>query len=326
MLALAQEAGHPALLLGAHLAMAQAMFWVGQFQHAQQHYSAALAHYDFERHRPRGFRAGQDPGIVARLYLALVLCFLGYPDQALAQCDQALEFARSLEHPFSLAFALTTSYWIHQVQRDPTTSRQLAPEALALSEEHGFALWRGNSIASLGVALIELGALEEGIERLTEGIAQLHAIGMELNDPYYLSLLARAHHLAGRCEPGMAVLARAIEISNQTDERYYRAELPRLRGELLLSISPANAAQAESEFRLALEIAREQRAKLLALRAPMSLYRLRRDTGGNLAARQSLLSVYDSFTEGFTPRDLVEARALLELDEPLPDASPARGN
>ena len=65
-------------------------------------------------------------------------------------------------------------------------------------------------------------------------------------------------------------------------------------------------------FSEALSIARAQEAKLLELRASMSLARLWRDQGKVRQARELLAQVYGWFTEGFDTRDLKEAKALLE--------------
>ena len=62
----------------------------------------------------------------------------------------------------------------------------------------------------------------------------------------------------------------------------------------------------------ALSIARAQQAKLLELRAAMSLARLWRAQGKVQQARELLAPVYGWFTEGFDTRDLKEAKALLD--------------
>ena len=61
-----------------------------------------------------------------------------------------------------------------------------------------------------------------------------------------------------------------------------------------------------------LTTARVQEARLLELRASMSLARLWRDQGKPQQARELLAPVYGWFTEGFDTRDLKEAKALLE--------------
>ena len=105
---------------------------------------------------------------------------------------------------------------------------------------------------------------------------------------------------------------RGLETANATDERFFEAELHRLKGEWLLSHRPALHIEVEGCYQRALAIARHQAAKLWELRASMSLARLWRDQGKRAEARELLAPVYDWFTEGFDTLDLKEAKALLD--------------
>ena len=119
-------------------------------------------------------------------------------------------------------------------------------------------------------------------------------------------------------EEGLTVLAEALAAVNKSGERFYEAELYRLKGELTLKQSrvrdPESEVQKEAQayFLKAIEIARQQQAKSLELRAVMSLSRLWQQQGKKDEARQLLAEIYNWFTEGFETRDLQEAKALLE--------------
>ena len=99
---------------------------------------------------------------------------------------------------------------------------------------------------------------------------------------------------------------------NKTGERYFEAELHRLKGELLLQQDAGSGDEAETCFRQALDVARCQQAKSLELRAAMSLSRLWQHQGKRDEARQLLAEIYGWFPEGFDTTDLQEAQALLE--------------
>jgi len=104
---------------------------------------------------------------------------------------------------------------------------------------------------------------------------------------------------------------------DKTGERYYEAELYRLKGQLTLQSKvpgPKSKVEKEAEecFLKAIEIARQQQAKSLELRAVMSLSRLWQQQGKKKQARQMLAEIYGWFTEGFDTKDLQEAKALLE--------------
>ena len=104
----------------------------------------------------------------------------------------------------------------------------------------------------------------------------------------------------------------ALALSHAIDERFYLAELLRLRGEIALRGAGPDRGTAEAAFREAIEIARGQAAKSLELRAATSLARLWRDRGKRSEARDLLAPMYAWFSEGFDTLDLIEAKALLE--------------
>jgi len=98
----------------------------------------------------------------------------------------------------------------------------------------------------------------------------------------------------------------------KTGERFYEAELHRIKGELLLEHAVPDQVKAEGCFQESLALARTQSAKSLELRAAMSLSRLWQRQGKKTEARQLLAEIYGWFTEGFDTADLKAAKALLE--------------
>jgi predicted ATPase len=129
----------------------------------------------------------------------------------------------------------------------------------------------------------------------------------------------------GQGEDGLAVLAEALTTLEQTGERFWEADLYRLKGELLLKdeggrpvlsevegMKDEAEAEAEKCFWQAIEVARRQEARSLELRAVMSLSRLWQSQGKQAQAKQMLAEIYGWFTEGFDTADLKEARILLE--------------
>jgi predicted ATPase len=109
----------------------------------------------------------------------------------------------------------------------------------------------------------------------------------------------------------LTVLAEALILVAETEERWWEAELYRLQGSLLLQRPIPEALRAESCFQQALAVALGQQAKSLELRAAMSLSRLWQQQGKQDAARNLLAPIYNWFTEGFDTPDLQAANALL---------------
>jgi predicted ATPase len=141
-------------------------------------------------------------------------------------------------------------------------------------------------------------------------------IGAQIGQAYHLCLLAHVYLAASRFEDGLGVLAEVLDPANQYEERVWEAETHRLKGELLLQLEYSNATEAQSCFRRAIEIARNQNSKSWELRATMSLARLLTREGRRNEASAMLAEIYDWFTEGFDTADLKDAKALLdELNE-----------
>jgi predicted ATPase len=127
---------------------------------------------------------------------------------------------------------------------------------------------------------------------------------------------------SGQVDAGLTIVAEALDMVDRTGERFYEAELVRLRAELLLAGAADRVQEAEAGFRRAIALPRGQQARLLELRAAISLHRLGRQQGRGDATRRELAVVYDSFDEGYDAPDLMDAQALLALGasdaQPLP--------
>ena len=188
-----------------------------------------------------------------------------------------------------------------------------AEAAVALSTEQGFPLWAAQGTTLRGWALAMQGQGEEGIAQVRQGIAAWRATGAAAVRPILLHLCWRmsAAHL-GHTEDGLQALAEAHTLVEQQEERWWEAEVSRLRGVLLLRQPGTPQAEAEAWLQRALDVARRQEAKSLELRAAMSLARLWQQQGKRAEARDLLAPIYGWFTEGFDTADLQEAKALLE--------------
>jgi predicted ATPase len=312
LLSFAQQQQEPALLLEAHHMCWSTALSLGELATAQAHIEKGLALFDSQLHHAnaRVFYGAHDPAVCGRAWGALTSWLRGYPAQALRSNDSALAMARELEHPFSVAFALTNAAQLHQLLREAPAAKEQAEAALAV--EGGFPYILSWGPVLRGWALAEQGQAEEGIARIRDGLAALRATGMELWRSYGLSLLAEGCGRAGQINEGMEALGEALAIVGNNAEHWCDAELYRIRGELLLRQNYLNAAEAQGCFERAIEIALKQSAKSWELRATTSLARLLRDTGRRDEARTMLAEIYGWFTEGFDTADLKDAKALLD--------------
>ena len=157
---------------------------------------------------------------------------LGYPDRALQRIQGALTLADELSHPYSLGLALGYAMPIHQYRREARALQERAEEVIALSTEQGFTQWLAMGTLFRGQALLEQG--EGDVAQMHQGMAAWRATGAELIRTYHLALLAEVYRTRGQTAEGLTVLAEALAVVENTRERFYEAELYRLKGELLL--------------------------------------------------------------------------------------------
>jgi TOMM system kinase/cyclase fusion protein len=311
LLALAEGVRDSALLLEAHRALGQTLFWLGETALSRAHMEQGMALYDFQQHHSHTLLYGQDPGVVCQSFAAWALWLLGYPDQARQQIYEALARAQELAHPFSLVYALTCAAIVHGFRREGSAIQKWAEEVMALSRERGFPFWATWGMILRGWALVTQGQGTEGITQMRQGLAAYQATGGGVFQPSYLVLLAEAYGNMGQTDGGLSMLAEALAAVEHSEERWWEAELYRLKGELLLARAAEHRAEAEACFHQALAVARQQQAKSLELRAATSLSRLWQQQGKRAEAYELLAPIYGWFTEGFDTANLQEAKALL---------------
>lgn len=311
LLDLAERAEDPVLV-----AMAQwALGWIqrcrGKFEPARTYLEQVIAWYDQQQHHFLTFIYAQDPGVVSRSQLSVVLWLLGYPDQALELSQEALALARELAHPFSIAFALLVCAAVYSYHRDAPMCQKLAEELIDISIEYGFVHWLALGNTLRGYALILQEKVEDGIAQASQGIADYRSTGAALDYSLYLAGLIEGYMKAGCMEESAAILTDALAFVEETGERYGEAELRRLQGELL-HMQGADETEVERYLWHGIEVARCQRARSWELRVTVTLCRLWKKHGMREKARQLLAEIYGWFNEGFETEDLREARALLE--------------
>src|SRR6185369_8688283 len=123
----------------------------------------------------------------------------------------------------------------------------------------------------------------QAIQQMRRGLAAQETTGAQLLRPHFLALLSGALEKAGRADEAVRGLDEALATADSTGERYYQAELYRLKGEQLLAHATGTdasaGAAAEACFNQSITIARRQKARSLELRAVMSLARLYQDQG-----------------------------------------------
>jgi len=305
----AERSGDDEARCRAHITNAITSYWQGDFALARRHAAAGRACYRSEmRHKVSQY--GDDPGPYGYIYEAMPHWFQGRPDQARDWMQRGLAVARETRYAFTLAAALSFATQLEQLRRDAVATETLAERAIAYCQEQGFPLYLGAALAHRGWARATQGQVTRGLEDLTAGVTLYRATGAVLNVPYLLALLAETHLLAGDRASGLAASDEGLALAAGHLDRYFVAELHRIRGQLLL-LDAADPAAAEAAFRHALAVADAQGAPELALRAAVPLGRLWTAAGRRAEARTLLAERVACGAEGGPRPDLEDARATL---------------
>jgi predicted ATPase len=303
----------PGLDLAAHRALGYTLSDLGELEASRSCLERVTTSYDPAVHGGYAFRYGaSDPGVGSLARGAWGIWALGYPDQALGQNAAGIALARKLAHPLSETWALTSAAAVHQLRGEPQAAREHAEAAVGIAKERGFALWTDWASIIRGWAQGEQKASAEAIAEMRKGIDASRATGAALWTPYWLALLASVHGRIGQAREGLVATAEALTLVARTGERFWEAELQRLKGQLLLQAVPANKPEAEACFHRAIEIARSQKARSWELRAATSLARLWAEQGERQKGHDLLAPIYGWFIEGFDTADLKHAKALLD--------------
>jgi class 3 adenylate cyclase/predicted ATPase len=310
-LALAEKQGQSVPLMIGHRLMGTSLMLSGSIYEGRVHFDRAFALYDPEKHRPLATRFGQDVGVSIFVYRALAHWILGYPEAALADADHALQVASASGHAGTLMYAqLHTSFTNILCAKYPAANAQ-SSEVVRLADEKGAALWKALGTMEKGCVLGLAGKASEAIQTITSGIIEYRSTGSRVYLPFFWSHLSTAHAELRQFDDAWRCIGEAMTAVETTNERWYEAEINRIKGEIALELPQLGLSQAEAYFERALTVARAQQAKSWELRAATSLARFWRDQGKVQQARERLAPVYEWFTEGSDTGDLKEAKALL---------------
>ena len=302
LLELAQQQDDAALQVEGYLVLGSSLAFTGDIVGGLAELERGIALFDPARHRPGPLRLGPSSGVSSYTTAALLLWLQGHPERAVERAAKAVEVARQLNHPFTLAYALFHVGFLDLWRREPERARERARGAIEVAEEQDYPIWKALGVTVEGAALATLGRVDEGIARIETGIAEYQGLRTPpVFWPLLLFIRAGGFGLSGRPAEGLELLEEAIEIVGEDNLQY--PDFALLQGDLLLGTGDGEGA--EARFRRAFDVAQGLGLRTPQLRAATRLGRL------HPTDRALLRGVYETFADGFETPDLVDARALL---------------
>src|SRR5262249_46805174 len=296
----------------AHRVFGITCWFNGDYVSARVHLEQAVAAYDHERDCHLASRFGYDPGVVAMFFLGLVLWPLGEVDRAARLAEEALSLAVRSDTVPTVACAHCYTCIFAAIRRKSDRATEHASALLTLAREHELPAWLMHGIFLHGWARC-CNSDPEASTEMREGLALARKLDIGLWLSLYGTIVAEVEADAGLVEGGLATLdAQLLEVE-RTEERWFVAEMHRVRGELLLKVQPPDVAAAESAFLRAIEIARSQQARTFELRATLSLAKLYQTTDRNQAASELLVAALAGFGASPELPEVGEAQRLMRL-------------
>jgi predicted ATPase len=309
-LAQKQSASFP-LVIG-HGFMGSSLLLRGEVAEGRKHLDQSIAFYEPIEHRPLATRFGEDQRVAHLCWRSIALWALGYPEEGIADANNAIKDAEEIGHAGTLLFALAIPSMTHVQCGNYLIETTRSAQAIALADEKSAPFFRAIGTVNHGCVLALTGKAEDAVHIISSGIAAWRSTGATMFLPMWLTHLAAAYADLRQLDDALHCIGEAKSIVETTGERWCEAEVNRVTGEIALMSPKRDVLQAESHFERALSVARQQQAKSWELRATTSMARLWRDQGKRDEAREFLAPVYGWFTEGFDTRDLKEAKGLLE--------------
>jgi hypothetical protein len=286
---LAQKQNDPALMIQSYHALAVPLYFLGDFEAARQYARRGVQIWH------GGVQSRDDE---AAAHAVGCLFFEALPEWHLgeiASCQstmaEAISVAKERNNMQFLAYGLWHAGWLAYFERNPAEVERLASDLIELSTLHNFAPFLQRGAVLRGWARSASGNTAEGIGWIEDGIRDYRATGSMLDMPFLLALQAEAFHLADRTGEALKAVKDAEELVERFENRYWCAELNRLRGVFLATLG-VEEKQIEASFCEAIRIAREQKSVSLAKRAEATYAEYRRQKASGSGGRGFRLSLW----------------------------------
>ena len=271
-----------------------------------------VGRYDRMRHSWMGpVFGGHDPGVCAFGVCAVALGLSGRHAEARVRAEQSLTLAEQLNHPSSLAHALVNASLLAQIADDAAAVEKHSQRLIALAEQYNLPPVRAHARFISGWACAIAGDLDAGLAIMEAEYPRAVALGPFFR--YYAALLAEGRVKSGRVADALAVLQTALDTVTEAGVGFYISELYRLQGICWLRTGGADEEEGRRALRTAIDVAKQQQATLLELRAAVSLAREAAARGWPATELEPLRELCATLPPEFDHANLREAKAILSI-------------
>lgn len=287
----------------------------GDQRGARRHLESVIENYATPTNERHSTWYLYDLRMVTCAQLARILALQGRIQQARQKAQESLDISERLQSPLSTLFALRYAAGsVAFFTGDFAKAERYIERLVNISTKFNILQFLKQGRYIQGMLRIKDGEFATGIEMLRSGLdANMESGGWSLCYPEALGVLAEGYAGQGNFVKALRTVEDALDWSDQKGERWFDAELLRIKGTLLLQDPRGrNEIAAEENFLHAIRVAKHHGALLWELRATLNLARLRIVQDKLADARSMLAPVYDQFAEGFDTPDLISAREIMD--------------
>lgn len=299
--------------LFSNFSLCNSFYFLGRFSAASNNMKKAIVHYRPEKRDHYIQEYGQDPILFIQIFQVFLEWMSGKIQASTRQLNRSLDYAKKLNHPFSLAIALQVAPWHYFHLRDHEKTFVHARQLVRFSSKHGFPFYEGIGRIFLGWALIRRDEkkLADGLHLIQDGYKnKLGANGVHLLHPVFTMLICEAYLHHKNSKMGLKYVDKGIEMAKTHNALCYISELYRIKGDLLLIGN--HRKKAEGFYRNALDLAHKQKAVSLEFRSAVCLSRFLMDQGRPREAKKYLFPFYKLFKNNPDYMDMQRAETIMD--------------
>ncbi len=278
-----QEQNDSGLMMGAYQALSSSSFFLGDFEASREYAMRGVQLWRSGTVQSAPVDAGA-PILFCLTNKAIVEWHFGEIASSQATMAEAVSLAKELNDTHGLAAVLAFVGILGSLKRDAAEVDRIASNLTELSTRHLFAQWLAVGQLFRGWSRSVAGDTVEGTSSIEGGIAGWRVTGTTLVVPYMLALKAEALYLADRTSEAFETISEADAMVDRREERWWSAELHRLRGVFLAAMG-ADETQIEASFCAAIRTATEQKSVSLEKRAEGTYAEYRRQKASGSGGR-----------------------------------------
>ena len=295
----------------AHRVAGSTHWFAGEYREAREHLERAVALFQPGRDDDVAFRFGQDAGVAATLFLAIVLWVLGDVARAIALAQQAHERIERIPHANTRAYGKLHMALFELIRGEVSRAVPNALELGRVARENDLPLFRALAEFLEAWAKSQTAGSADAREEMSRAVDVLRERNIRCFDGPLRFAHAQEEARLGDPERAISIIDDAMADFDRRGHRAMDAELRRLRGEILLKRTPADPAPAEDAYRTAIAVAKQQGTRSFELRAALALAKLYQSTARPTDAHAVLTPALEGFAPTSEFPEIGEAHALL---------------